>query len=363
MDVCVALTSFFNREKTMQNNRIFHARSFFLLISALAAIVLAGCSTPSITNMTAPSLTPNASNIYVITARIKPQASNVVADSVVAKLIIDGNAYKMTKVPRLANVYEYEFHAPAGVSELRYYFLIEYQVSNLGVLRSRNDYSPLQVATIVGRDTLGLSASRGPAGARVAVTGRGFTSQDNVYFNENLVPSTYDSANSISFQVPALPDSQNYTVSIGDAPGKLVIGTFRIDPASPDSQQAASGMHTAGPAIATSLGTTTTTTPAVTVTPQTGDLTVSPAEVKIRQSQTITLMFMVPQKVTGAPMLIDVTTDIPQSVIMPEVFVHPGSNVGSVTVEGGRPGTGHLYAKMPGSAKPIVIPVTVQPLN
>lgn len=363
MIVCVAVTSFFNRENAMQNNRTFHARSFFLLVSALAALVLAGCSTPSITNMTAPSLTPNASNIYLITARIKPRASNVVPDSVVAKLIIDGNAYKMTKAPQLANVYEYEFQAPAGVTELRYYFLIEYQVSNVGLLRSRIDYSPLQVASIVGRDTLGLSASRGPAGARIAVTGRGFTSQDNVYFNETLVPSTYDSANSVSFQVPALPDNQNYTVSIGDAPGKLVIGTFRIDAAPSGAQQDVSGFHAAAPLTTTSMGAPAAAPDASAAAQQTGTLTVSPSEVKIRQSQTTTLMFMVPQKVTGSPMLIDVTTDIPKSVIMPEVFVHPGSNVGSVTLEGGEPGSGHLYAKMPGSDKPIVIPVTVQPLN
>jgi hypothetical protein len=351
----------------MQNNSTFQARSFFFLISALAALVLAGCSTPAITNLTAPALPPNPSNIYTITARIKPQASNVVAGSTVAKLIIDGNACKMTRLPDIPDVYEYEFQAPAGASELRYYFLIEYQVSNLGILRSRTDYSPLQVASIVGRDARGLSANRGPAGSRVAVIGRGFTSRDNVYFNDNLARSVYDSANAISFFVPDLPAGQNYTISIGDAPGKLVIGTFRIDPgAGGDPQQTAASYNTIDYNAQPAATTTTTAAPVVVApvpVPQSGELSVSPGEVKVRQSQTVVLMFITPEKVSGAPMLIDVTTDIPESVIMPEVYVQPGSNVGKVTLEGGRPGSGHLYAKMPGSAKPLVIPVTIQPLN
>jgi hypothetical protein len=352
----------------MQNTRAFQARSFFFLISALAALVLAGCNTPAITNLTAPVLPPNPSNIYTITARIKPQASNVVADSTVAKLIIDGNAHKMTKLPDVPDIYEYEFQTPAGTPELRYYFLIEYQVSNLGILRSRTDYSPLQIASIVGRDARGLSANRGPAGARIAVVGRGFTSHDNVYFNDNLARSVYDSTNAISFFVPELPSNQNYTISIGDAPGRLVIGTFRIDPgAGGDSQQTAATSHAtinygAQPGVTTTTAAMPIAAPPVPAS-QSGELSVSPSEVKIRQSQTVILMFITPEKVSGAPMLIDVTTNIPESVIMPEVYVQPGSNVGKVTLEGGRPGTGHLYAKMPGSTNPLVIPVTIQPLN
>lgn len=343
----------------MQNNRTFHARSFFLTIAALAALVLAGCNTPSITNLTAPALPPNPSNIYTITARIKPQASNVVADSTVAKIIIDGNAHVMARLPDMPNVYEYEFHAPAGVSELRYYFLIEYQVSHIGILRSRTDYSPLQVASIVGRDALGLSATRGPAGSRVAVTGRGFTSADNVYFNEHLARSVYDSTNSISFYVPELDAGQTYTVSIGDAPGKLVIGSFHIDA----SAGAASSTPVAYAPVAQEPAAVQTQTVTATIGVQNGELTVSPTEIKVRQGQTVVLKFITPQVVSGGPMLIDVTTDIPESVIMPEVYVKEGSNVGSVTVEGGTPATGHLYAKMPGAEKPLVIPVTIQSPN
>ncbi|MDF9831801.1 hypothetical protein M2103_000005 [Ereboglobus sp. PH5-5] len=338
----------------MQNNRTFHARSFFVIISALAVLVLAGCGTPSITNLTAPALPPNPSQIYTITARIKPQASNVVEGSTVAKIIIDGNAHKMTMIPDTPGIYEYEFQAPPGVTELRYYFLIEYQVSNIGILRSRTDYSPLQVATIVGRDAAGLSSNRGPAGSRIAITGRGFTSHDNVYFNDSLARSIYDSANSISFYVPDLPAEQNYTVSIGDVPGKLVIGTFRIDPGADSGAPATVIPNDPQPAA--------TTAPAQTA-QQGGALTVSPSEIKIRETQTLVLKFITPQVVQGAPMLIDVTTDIPESVIMPEVYVQPGSNVGSVTIKGGTPATGQLYAQMPGADKPLVIPVTIQPLN
>jgi hypothetical protein len=54
-----------------------------------------------------------------------------------------------------------------------------------------------------------------------------------------------------------------------------------------------------------------------------------------------------------------VTTDIPDSVIMPEVVVPTGSSSVTVTVQGGRPGSGSLVLKGYGAGT-VTIPVTVQ---
>ena len=43
--------------------------------------------------------------------------------------------------------------------------------------------------------------------------------------------------------------------------------------------------------------------------------------------------------------LLDVTTDIADSVIMPEVIVPAGQTSVTVSIEGGRPGTGSLFLK------------------
>ena len=56
--------------------------------------------------------------------------------------------------------------------------------------------------------------------------------------------------------------------------------------------------------------------------------------------------------------LLDVTTDVPDSVIMPEVIVPQDGTKVTVSVEGGRPGTGSLFLKGYGAGE-ITVPVTV----
>ena len=56
--------------------------------------------------------------------------------------------------------------------------------------------------------------------------------------------------------------------------------------------------------------------------------------------------------------MLDITTDVPESVIMPEVIVPQGQTYVSVTIEGGKPGGGTLFLKGFGSGE-VTIPVTV----
>ena len=392
----------------MQNNQIFHARRIFAILGALAALALAGCASSTVTNMTPSALSANPSQTYTITARVKPSASNVITDSETVKIIIGGQAYKMTQTPNIDGLYEFDYKAPAGVSAIAYYFLVEYNVSNSGIVSARTDYSPLQHATIVDRGSTGLSANRGPAGARIAITGRGFTANDSVFFDNTPIRPAFESQNSLSFLVPALEAGRTYAVSVGDAPNKMNVGSFLIDP----SGNNAAGATTAGSyTIATNANanadsTTTTTTTTYTdnntnwntnnntnnttsgnntgaavvfaaarapqstapldtgnhidINARTNDITVSPTEISIYSGEYKVLKFQTPHVVKGRPLLIDVTTDIPASVIMPEVYVKVGSNVGSVSLKGGKPGKGYLYVKAAGYAKTLTIPITVR---
>jgi hypothetical protein len=58
--------------------------------------------------------------------------------------------------------------------------------------------------------------------------------------------------------------------------------------------------------------------------------------------------------------LLDVTTDVPDSVIMPEVIVPEGANSVTVDVKGGKPGAGNLFLKGYGSSGEITIPLVVK---
>jgi hypothetical protein len=66
----------------------------------------------------------------------------------------------------------------------------------------------------------------------------------------------------------------------------------------------------------------------------------------------------VPNAAGTGGQLLDITTDVPDAVIMPEVVIPAGQNSVSVTVEGGKAGSGSLFLKGYGAGE-LSVPVTV----
>ena len=330
----------------MQKNRFCHARRIFLGLGVALGLGLAGCRTPAITNLTPSSLPENPSQIYTISARIAPKESGLVPGSVLPRIIIDGQPHLMTKSPLGADIYEFEYQVPPGRTEIAYYFLTTYQVTNNDVISSREVFSDLQRAQVVGRYVLSLEANRGPIGARVSILGRGFTPSDIVYFDEMPVRTVFESPNSISFYVPSVESNRNYRVSLGSSIGSSPVGTFRVDAgAGGPAQSAPANFGSPGAAPASA--------------PAAAGLSANPSSLNLKQGQKVTLTFNTPSPAPGGGLLVDITTDIPESIIMPEVLIPAGSTSASVTIEGGRPGTGSLFARGAGG-KELAIPVTVK---
>ena len=328
----------------MQNNRSSHARRIFLGFGAALFLLLAGCQAPTITNLTPDALAENPSQIYTISARIAPKDTGYVQGSLTPYIIIGGQNYRMAKSPLGQDIYEFEYQVPGGVNEIAYYFLATYQVESSGIVSPREDYSQIHRASIAGRYVLSLEVNRGPAGARVSILGRGFTANDTVFFDGQPVRTVYDSPNAISFYVPSVEGNRNYRVTLGSESAQTPVGTFRVDAVGAVAA-ADTGSSTFAPAsVNTSMG---------------AGLQVSPSSLNLRQGERVDVTFTSPVTATARGLLIDVTTDVPESVIMPEVVVPAGSNSVTVTVEGGRPGSGSLFAKGAG-AREVSIPITVQ---
>ena len=57
-------------------------------------------------------------------------------------------------------------------------------------------------------------------------------------------------------------------------------------------------------------------------------------------------------------MLIDVTTDVKDSVVMPEVFVPANASSVTVPVQGGKPGTGSLFFRSSAGESTVNVTVT-----
>lgn len=328
----------------MQNNRSSHARRIFLGLGAALLLGLAGCQTPTITNLTPDALAENPSQIYTISARIAPKDTGYVPNSLTPYIIIGGKNYRMTKSPLGENLYEFEYQVPAGVTEIAYYFIATYQVESSGIISPREDYSPIHRANIAGRYVLSLEVNRGPVGARVSILGRGFTPSDTVYFDGTPVRTAFDSPNAISFIVPAVEGNRNYRVTLGGEGAQTPVGTFRVDAIGGGSEFGAAPMDTAAPVATGGQGVA---------------VTASPASLSLQTGERTQVTFTSPVRATAGGLLIDVTTDVPESVIMPEVVIPAGQDSVTVTVEGGRPGTGSLFARGPG-AREQVIPITVR---
>lgn len=297
----------------------FSGRTAALAGSLFALWFLTGCQTLTITNMTPDTVPANPSQIYTITATFTPaKATNLDPASIRARIVIDGSIHEMAK-GSAANVWEFEYQLPPGRTTATYYFIVEYKMKDTppGSLPAEVT-SELQRLSVAARYVLRPEASRAPVGARVSVLGAGFAPQDVVYFDQTPTRTVFESPSSISFFVPAVPTGQSYQLRVAGGGETLPVGSFRVDAIS---------------------------------------FSVSPTDLVLRSGEQQAMTFTIPQPAPAGGMLIDVQTDAPDSIIMPEVIVPAGQTSVTVAVQGGKPGSGSLFFKS--SAGEISVPLTV----
>jgi hypothetical protein len=304
----------------MDLKRISFARqSFPALGAAIALAALSGCANIALTNLTPSSLPENPSGIYTFTLRVMPKSATVIPDSITPRIVVGAESHDMKRSDVSTELFEFDYKLPASQNEIGYYYLVSYNTGGNVVTGSQQAYTALQHAAIVSRYVLSLEVNRGPVGARIGVLGRGFTPQDLIGFDGTSVRTVYESPTSLGFFVPALTAGRTYRVTLSSAAGNSVVGTFRID---------------------------------------TSDVTVDPAALALAPGQKQALTFTISHPAPAGGLLLDVTTDVPESIIMPEVMVPEGQTSVSVTVEGGKPGAGTLFLKGYGSGE-VTVPVTV----
>ena len=308
----------------MQNKLFSLAKGLFSLLGApLTIIVLAGCvNKPAISNITAPDLASNPSQIYTISARIIPTLTNAIPESTSAQIVIDGHTFDMKKSPVGKGIFEFDYQLPVPKSELKYYFIAHYQVDTKGIASPRTEYSEVQSSKIVNRYITSLDAYRGYVGSKINILGRGFSAGDIVTLDGVQARTEFISPNSISFYVPALDPNRSYKIEvINDNPDSGIQGdSFYID-----------AMQVA----------------------------ISPNVIDIASGESQLMTFSIPTPASHGGLLLDVTTDVPDSIILPVVAIEPGRTSVQVYLSGGVPGKGHIYLKGYGDNE-IAIPVTIR---
>ena len=292
----------------------------FLTLSA-SLFIFTSCKRPSFINLTATNISQNPSGIYTLQTEIDIQDRKVQKDSIKVSAIVGGESIPMVKDPVNPFLWSCDYKLPSGFDEATYYFEAEYLTTrDNGNQAERLVKSELQVFRLENRYVGNLASYRGPVGAEIAVQGRGLTKYDSIVLGGEETSTRYLSENELRFTIPPLPAGIDYPVQlIGGPHGALDVGNFRIDESM---------------------------------------LGVVPSALEIQSGDSATILFKIDYEAPSGGISIDVKTNIPSSVIMPEALISEGDKTVNIPIRGGEPGEGKLIVTAPGYDS-VEIPIRV----
>jgi hypothetical protein len=281
---------------------------------------LTACNT-QIQNMTPATVPANPSGIYTLSAYAQLSTKQVTRDSIQASIVIDGETHAMTPSELGYGHFDYDYTMPEGRNSARFYYIFDYDYLDRNQeLQTGQMQSSLDEVKLIERYSISLDTNRAPIGTPLAVLGRGFSRSDTVFVGGIEASTRFISSNTLQYIVPNVTPGQTYTVEVR---GRSIetAGTLKVDPGQP--------------------------------------LRVIPASLLLEQGQRQALAFAMDHPAPSGGLYLNVTTDIPNSVIMPEVIIPEAARTVSISIQGGEPGTGSLYVQGAGMNE-LVIPITVQ---
>ena len=294
--------------------------SLFVLATLL---LLSGCGTV-FQDFTPEQIPENPSGIYTFSFSSDIPKGNRISGTERAEITINGETYPMVRSAVDELTFSYDYRMPANINEARYYYTLYWDYkTETGVKTatrfSTNESGKVFTARLINRYSIQLVNDRGPAGSLIPIVGSGFSSQDVVVVGGVEAATTIHSPNSIEFSVPAVPAGRTYKVTVRTGGGDIEAGHFRVDEAT---------------------------------------LSIQPEVISLASGDTD---FLIIETVNPAPLgglYIDAQTDVPDSVIMPEIIIPEGARSVNVNITGGTAGSGVLILTVPGFA-PVEIPVSV----
>lgn len=294
------------------------AKLFFSIICSLFSLFFAGC-TPTISNLTPKRVPQNPSGIYTLSMTPRSFDGTVIKDTYQAFIVIRGEEHKMRPSPLGEGIFDYDFRMPEGLNEAYYYYILRYYKDQRGNPSKREIKSDMFTFRLANRYVVSLESQRGPVGNEIAVIGRGFTKFDTIFVGGVEAKTEFLSANALSFVVPSLLADQSYPVTIDNGKGITHIGMFRVDAA---------------------------------------NLNVHIDSTSLYRNQRTNMIIGIEFEAPAGGLPLDISTDIPESIIMPEVAIPAGARSINVQIEGGEPNSGHLFVTAQGFNE-VKIPIVV----
>lgn len=288
-----------------------HVSRSFLLLS------LVGCS-KTLTNVTPQVAQRNPSNRYRFTTQCNVDPAKVIPGSFQLDLIIDGERHPLQSETLTPAFYFYDHTMNAERTNAKYYFELNYQQNNRGKLKNRTDKTPLSEFKIQERCCFCLDNERGPVGAEMKVLGRGFTEGDRIILGEYNTPTSFVSENVLSFQIPPVIAGKIYPVYTLCNGDKNFVGNLLVD---------------------------------------NSRFSIDPERLEMSKGEKTDLLIET-SCTLNTDLYVNITTDIPDSIIMPEVRIPYGETSTHVTIEGGEAGEGSLFISAQGFDE-IELPVKI----
>ena len=294
--------------------------SLFLMALLL---LLGGCNSV-FQDFTPERIPENPSGIYTFSFAAEIPKGNRVKGSERAEITINNKTFPMVRSSSDDLTFTYDYKMPAGIKEARYYYTVYWDYSTAQGTKTAVRYSTQEEekvfhARLINRYPIQLVNDRGPAGSRIPIVGSGFSSQDVVVVGGVEAATTIHSPNSIEFTVPALSAGRAYRVVVRTGGGDLAAGNFRIDEAA---------------------------------------MSVQPSFIELASGSTDFVIIETGNPAPLGGLYVEARTDVPDSVIMPEIIIPEGARSVNVNITGGQPGNGVLILTVPGFA-PVEIPVSV----
>lgn len=285
---------------------------------ALSAFLLSGCEM-LLTNLTPRQVHANPSGIYAMNVEAKVDDADINQATISPSIVIDGHKHKMYRKDASKPIYTFDYRLPDGDHLARYYYEFEYDVNQDGKNQHKHIYSKVYDFELINRYITRIESERGIIGATIPVVGRGFAKTDKIRIGEIAAETHFESPFSITFKVPALPANKSYPVYLDGKNGSLSMGELYIDAAR---------------------------------------ININHNELTLQKNERRLLVIDLERPAPKEGIELEVTTNIPDSIIMPEARVAGGAKSINIWIEGSNEGSGDLFITAPGYSE-VVLPLHV----
>ncbi|HBM85491.1 MAG TPA: hypothetical protein DD423_01640 [Opitutae bacterium] len=297
------------------------AKRIFLSALLVLTFSFTGCSV-KILDRTPAIATASPTGSYTLSAQALVKKKTVDLSTLQAFVVIDSEQYPMTADQAESGSFKFDYQPPVDELNTRFYYILNYYTQKQDAPRIPGQIiSDLYQIQFPNSISLSLNKKRAAIGSRITVLGQGFSSEDIIFVDTVAAKTSFISPTELQFIVPESTPKHGYVVEVRSLKRAQIAGYLRIDAANP--------------------------------------LSVLPNSLDLQSGQRQALAFALDTPAPIGGLYLNITTDIPDSIIMPEVLIPEGARTVSASIEGDKVGNGNLFINANGLVE-LVVPVTIR---